>query len=40
MDLDFFFFFFFFGPQNQDIIGYKIFTLHPTSVLMPYLNSL
>ena len=28
MDLEFFLFF---GPQNQDKIGYKTFTLHPTS---------
>ena len=36
MDLEFFLFF---GPKNEDVIGYNIFTLHPTSFLMPYLNS-
>ena len=36
MDLEIFLFF---GPQNQEKIGHKIFVLHPTSFLMPYLNS-
>ena len=29
----------FFGPQNHAKIGHKIFVLHPTSFLIPYLNS-
>ena len=36
MDLEIFSFF---GPQNHEKIGHQIFVLHPTSFLMPYLNS-